>query len=73
MNIFTFAPFGYEGSIISVETDIREGIPSVDIVGLADGVVKESRERVKIAYCNDCKPFPSCRVLISLFPSDIKK
>ena len=41
--IYSFSPFGYDGSIISVEVDLRHGIPSTDIVGLADGSVKEVR------------------------------
>ena len=38
--IFSFSSFGYEGSIVSVETDLRRGIPAVDIVGLADSQVR---------------------------------
>lgn len=44
MKIFSFSPFGYEGSLVAVEVDLRRGIPAVDVVGLADGAVKESRE-----------------------------
>ena len=42
MQIFTFSPFGYEGSLVTVEVDLRRGIPAIDMVGLADGAVKES-------------------------------
>ncbi|MCR5765194.1 MAG: ATP-binding protein [Treponema sp.] len=74
MQIFGFASFGYEGSIVQVESDIRRrGIPAVDIVGLADGAVKESRERMHAAICNSGFEFPSERVLISLSPADLKK
>ena len=73
MQIFSFASFGYEGSIVQVENDIRRGIPAVDIVGLADGAVKESRERMHAAICNSGFEFPSERVLISLSPADLKK
>lgn len=72
-NIFTFSPFGYEGSLVCVETDIRRGIPAIDIVGLADGSIKESRERVKAAIKNSGFEFPMERVLISLSPADLKK
>ena len=34
--IYSFSPFGYDGSIVSVEVDLRHGIPATDIVGLAD-------------------------------------
>ena len=73
MQILTFSPFGYEGSLVTVETDLRRGIPAVDIVGLADGSVKESRERMRAAILNSGFEFPSERVLMSLSPADLKK
>lgn len=73
MSIYTFSPFGYEGALVSVEVDLRKGIPAVDIVGLADGAVKESRERVIAAIRNSDLDFPMERVLISLSPADLKK
>ena len=45
----------------------------MDIVGLADGAVKESRERMRAAIKNSGLDFPSERVLISLSPADLKK
>ena len=73
MNIFSFSPFGYEGSLVTVEVDLRRGIPAVDLVGLADGAVKESRERMRSAIRNSGFDFPLERVLISLSPADLKK
>lgn len=73
MQIFSFSPFGYEGSLVAVEVDLRRGIPSVDLVGLADGAVKESRERMRSAIRNSGYDFPLERVLISLSPADLKK
>ena len=58
MQIYCFSPFGYEGSLVSVEVDLRRGIPAVDIVGLADGAVKESRERMRSAITNSGFQFP---------------
>ena len=73
MRILSYSPFGYEGSIVEVEVDLRRGIPAVDIVGLADSAVKESRERMKAAIKNSGFDFPDERVLISLSPADLKK
>lgn len=73
MQIFSFSPFGYEGTLVSVEIDLRRGIPAIDIVGLADGAVKESRERMQAAIRNSGYEFPQERVLISLSPADLKK
>ena len=73
MQIFSFSPFGYEGALVTVEVDIRRGIPAVDIVGLADGAVKESRERMRAAVQNSGFDFPPERVLVSLSPADMRK
>lgn len=73
MQIYSFSPFGYDGSLVTVEVDIRRGIPAIDMVGLADGAVKESRERMKSAIRNSGFEFPAERVLISLSPADLKK
>lgn len=73
MNIFSFSPFGYEGALVSVEVDLRRGVPAIDIVGLADGTVKESRERMQAAIRNSGYELPKERVLISLSPADLRK
>ena len=71
--IYSFERFGYEGSLVTVEVDIRKGSPSVDIIGVGDCAVAELRERVHSAIRNSGYEFPSERVLISLLPSDILK
>ena len=43
---------GIDGYIVTVEVDMSNGIPSMDIVGLPDTAVKESKERVKAAVKN---------------------
>ena len=73
MKVYGYSPFGYEGTVVTVEADIRHGIPAVDIVGLADSSVKESRERMKAAIKNSGFEFPQERVLVSLSPADLKK
>jgi len=73
MAIYSFSNFGYEGSLITVEVDLRRGIPATDIVGLADGEVKASRERIQVAIRNSGLEYPGERVLISLSPADLKK
>ena len=67
MQIFSFSPFGYEGSLVTVEVDLRRGIPAVDIVGLADGAVKESRERMRSAIRNSGYEFPMESICILCF------
>ncbi len=71
--ILSYEPFGYEGTLCDVEVDLRRGIPATDFVGLADGVIKESRMTIMAAFRNQRIEFPPERVLISLSPADIKK
>lgn len=71
--IYSFAPFGYEGSLVNVECDLRKGIPAIDIVGISDGAVKEERERVLAACRNQGLQIPNGRILLSLSPADLKK
>ena len=56
--IYSFSPFGYEGSLVAVEVDLRRGIPAVDIVGFADACVKDTRERVRNAIQNSSLEIP---------------
>ncbi|MDR2398116.1 MAG: YifB family Mg chelatase-like AAA ATPase [Spirochaetaceae bacterium] len=68
-----YAPYGAEGIIIRVEADIRRGIPGIDITGLAEGAVREARERVMAAFRNSGYPFPPDRILINLAPAGVRK
>ncbi|HNX64482.1 MAG TPA: YifB family Mg chelatase-like AAA ATPase [Oscillospiraceae bacterium] len=58
---------------VDVEIEISRGIPSFDIVGLADVVVRESRERIKAALRSCEIAFPPSKVMINLAPADTKK
>ena len=71
--ITSCALFGLDGNKIDVETDISNGMPAFDIVGLPDSAVKESKERVKTAIKNSGIIFPIKRITINLAPADIKK
>ncbi len=64
---------GLEGCLIQVETDISNGIPSFDIVGLADTSVKEARDRVRAAIKNSGFEFPIRRITVNLAPADTRK
>ncbi len=64
---------GLAGYPIQVETDISNGIPTFDIVGLADISVKEARERVRAAIKNSGFEFPVKRITVNLAPADTRK
>lgn len=71
--VSTCGLIGLEGYHIQVESDISNGIPAFDIVGLADPSVKEARERVKAAINNSGYEFPIRRITVNLAPADTRK
>lgn len=71
--IYGFSSFGYEGTLVAPEVDLRRGIPAVDFVGLSDRQVRQSRENIRAAIKNSGLEFPPERVLISLSPADVRK
>lgn len=73
MPVLAFTPGGYHGHLVTVEVDLRLGIPGTDLVGLASGAVREARERVRAAIRNSGFPYPRERVLINLAPADVPK
>ncbi|MEA1991476.1 MAG: YifB family Mg chelatase-like AAA ATPase [Thermodesulfobacteriota bacterium] len=64
---------GIKAFPIEIEIDVSPGLPSFNMVGLPEGAVKESRERVKSAIKNCGYPFPTQRITVNLAPADMKK
>jgi len=64
---------GLDGNITEVEVDICSGLPSLNIVGLPDTAVKESKDRIRAAIKNSGYEFPMKRITINLAPANTKK
>ena len=73
MAIYSYSPFGFDRALVTVEVDLRHGVPATNIVGISDDAVKETRERVQYAIRRSGLEYPDERVLISLSPADLKK
>jgi magnesium chelatase family protein len=58
---------------VSVEVDVRRGLPAFAIVGLADTAVREARERIQAAIRNSGFEFPGRRITANLAPSGFPK
>src|SRR5437764_5547140 len=69
----TFAIDGVEPRQVWVEVDIRSGLPTFTIVGLADTAVRESRDRVRAAILNSGFDFPQTRITANLAPAFLRK
>ncbi|MBR3599503.1 MAG: YifB family Mg chelatase-like AAA ATPase, partial [Lachnospiraceae bacterium] len=67
------ALLGIEGTIISVEADVNDGLPMFTMVGYLSSSVKEAGERVRTALKNSGFHMPPKRITINLSPADIRK
>lgn len=65
--------FGMKSFGIGVEASIERGMPRIDIVGLPDAAVSESKDRVRSAMKNSGFKYPDMRITVNLTPADIKK
>jgi magnesium chelatase family protein len=72
-NIATFAIEGVDSREVTVEVDVRMGLPVFTVVGLPDAAVRESRQRVRAALQNSGLEFPLKRLTVNLAPAYVRK
>lgn len=74
--VYSAQPFQLQGHIVTIETDITNGMHSFTIIGLPDKAVEESRDRVSSAIKNSGFTSPkqeNFKTVVSLAPAELKK
>jgi len=71
--VLSAAVLGIDAYQVEVEVDISLGLPAFSTVGLPEGAVKESKDRVKAAIKNTGYKYPERKITVNLAPADIKK
>jgi len=69
----TITHFGYTSHKIMIEIDTSNGLPGIIIVGMAQKMVDEARERIRSAMKNSNLELPVKRITINLAPADLPK
>ena len=64
---------GVAAHMVTVEANVGPGLPGMQMVGLGDAAVKESRERIRTAVANSGLPWPRTRIMVSLSPAHLPK
>lgn len=64
---------GIQGYQVDLEIDVNNGLPNIDMVGLPDTAIKESKERVRSAIKNSGYYFSPQKITVNLAPADVKK
>ena len=72
-HIYSCGLSGIDGFSVCVETDISNGLPAFDIVGLPDAAVKEAKERIRSAIKNTGFRIPAKHIVINLAPASKRK
>lgn len=72
-NVLSCAVFGVDGYVVEVEVDMSSGLPSFTTVGLPEGAVRESKERVRSAIKNSGFTIPPKKITVNLAPANIRK
>lgn len=71
--VYSRAGVGIEAPLVTVEVHLSHGLPCLNIVGLPEAAVKESKDRVRSAIINSNFEFPARRITINLAPADLPK
>jgi magnesium chelatase family protein len=64
---------GVTGSLVTIEADVHNGVPSWALTGLPDNVVAQSRDRCRAAIVNSGEEWPDRRVTVAMYPADVRK
>ena len=71
--VHTVALTGFEGALVEVETDSKQGLPAIVIVGMGSRAIDEARERVRSAIRNSLLTFPPQKITVNLAPAELPK
>jgi len=64
---------GVDAVPVRVECSVTQGLPGLRVVGLPDGAVRESGERVRSAVRRAGLRWPAARIVVNLAPADLPK
>jgi magnesium chelatase family protein len=69
-------PIGAGAELVTIETDLSQGLHAFSIVGLPDKAIEESRDRISAAIRHTGFKSPKAtnrRIVLSLSPADLRK
>ncbi len=69
----SIALVGVQGHPVEIETDIENGLPGLQLVGLPDTALREARDRIRAAIINSGEQWPQRRITVGLSPASLPK
>lgn len=71
--LYSRARDGVNAPLVTAEVHLSGGLPALNIVGLPEAAVRESKDRVRGALLNAQFAFPKGRITVNLAPADLPK
>ena len=71
--LYCRARSGVSAPLVTIEVHLSNGLPALNIVGLPEMAVRESKDRVRGALLNSQFEFPARRITVNLAPADLPK
>jgi len=71
--VYCACPIGVHAAPVVVETDVRDNLLKIGIVGLPDAATRESKERLIPAISNSGYSLANEEIIINLSPADLRK
>lgn len=71
--ITTGALVGLNSYLVTVEADVSNGLPCMEMVGSLGREIREAKERIRVALKNNDIQLPPMRITINLSPADLPK
>ncbi|MGC1929846.1 MAG: magnesium chelatase domain-containing protein, partial [Candidatus Nitrosopolaris sp.] len=71
--VLSRAQFGMRAPPVTIDVHATVGLPSLSVVGLAEGAVREAKDRVRSAVTTAGYEWPPGRVTVNLSPADLPK
>ena len=71
--IKTYTINGLIGNEITIEIGTSKSLPTIEVIGLPDAIIRESKERIRVALRNSGIEIPNRKFILNLSPSDIRK
>jgi magnesium chelatase family protein len=73
VSVLSRGSVGVDAPLVNVEVYLGPGLPGLNVVGLVETAVKESRDRVRAAIQNAGFEMPDKRIVVNLAPADLPK
>jgi magnesium chelatase family protein len=64
---------GVDGHVVGVEAHVSIGVSGFSVVGMADKLVTEARDRCRSAVINTGLPWPGPKITVGLTPAELPK